>query len=601
MTQDEDDGFYVSAPKGQPAQAAGPKKLEVTGEVSYAPPSGAVDMPWSEALTKGVISFPSSAVDVAKSTVQPFLNPIETAESLGLLGKGLYSKAKGAVGFAQDPEQKARDEAAANAVGEYFGDRYGTKAGFKRAVATDLAGVIADLSVPFTLGGGAAARVPGAIGKVGEAAKIAGTYMDPLTLGIKGTAAATELAAKNLAAPVMALKSGASVGSLRDAFDAGYNTNKEFMRHYLGKGSQDEVIDAVTGAIRDVAKDRSDAYLRGMSGLNSQAQLPYTDIVNTLGAAKNSHISPGGTKNKTAIAALAEAENEINQWQNQTLKAGSHTIADMDGLKQALDEIRAKYKGDPKAYQSLTDVRNSVRNTIAAVDPKYANIMESYADASRRLHELRTEFRTNSNVPINKQMRAIIKARDSLHGDKFIEQIAAKNPDIPYMIAGQELSQLKPYGTLAPTIFGGQAVSQALPYILPSIIGKVDPTTMALHALTLPATSPKFNAGLLATTGLAAKGIDKIGEGVSKVPMFVKAPMYGVGRTAEEAADDGSYPRPVTIRPNRARGGAVTAESLVAAAEKAKKAVNKTTEPLLEKDDTSVARALEVANRHIEG
>jgi hypothetical protein len=51
----------------------------------------------------------------------------------------------------------------------------------------------------------------------------------------------------------------------------------------------------------------------------------------------------------------------------------------------------------------------------------------------------------------------------------------------------------------------------------------------------------------------------------------------------------------------RATGGRVTAEGLVAAAEKAKKAVNKTTEPLLEKDDTSVARALEVANRHIEG
>jgi SLT domain-containing protein len=51
----------------------------------------------------------------------------------------------------------------------------------------------------------------------------------------------------------------------------------------------------------------------------------------------------------------------------------------------------------------------------------------------------------------------------------------------------------------------------------------------------------------------------------------------------------------------RKSGGRVTAEGLVAAAEKAKKAVNKTTEPLLNKDDTSVARALEVANRHIEG
>ena len=51
----------------------------------------------------------------------------------------------------------------------------------------------------------------------------------------------------------------------------------------------------------------------------------------------------------------------------------------------------------------------------------------------------------------------------------------------------------------------------------------------------------------------------------------------------------------------RATGGRVSAERLVQLAERAKKEVNKTTEPLLNHDDSAVARALEVANRNIEG
>ena len=50
----------------------------------------------------------------------------------------------------------------------------------------------------------------------------------------------------------------------------------------------------------------------------------------------------------------------------------------------------------------------------------------------------------------------------------------------------------------------------------------------------------------------------------------------------------------------RATGGRVTAEGLVNAAERAKKDIGKSTETLLKQDDSTVAHALEVANRQIE-
>tara|TARA_R110000868_G_C10713299_1_gene750160 strand:- start:620 stop:877 length:258 start_codon:yes stop_codon:yes gene_type:complete len=85
---------------------------------------------------------------------------------------------------------------------------------------------------------------------------------------------------------------------------------------------------------------------------------------------------------------------------------------------------------------------------------------------------------------------------------------------------------------------------------------------------------------------------------------MVRAPAYASGRVFEEAGGtDEDEPRPLTIRPNRASGGKVgsssIADRLVMAAESAKRMSNKATEPLLRTSDESIAKALEIANRHI--
>lgn len=62
--------------------------------------------------------------------------------------------------------------------------------------------------------------------------------------------------------------------------------------------------------------------------------------------------------------------------------------------------------------------------------------------------------------------------------------------------------------------------------------------------------------------------------------------------------------RELTIRPQRASGGragGMTADMLIAAAERAKKAIGKDTEALLSTPDASVAKALAVANQKLEG
>lgn len=59
--------------------------------------------------------------------------------------------------------------------------------------------------------------------------------------------------------------------------------------------------------------------------------------------------------------------------------------------------------------------------------------------------------------------------------------------------------------------------------------------------------------------------------------------------------DQQEEPRPLTIRPTRARGGAVTAESLLSIANRAKKRINEGTKAILTTPDESVAGALRIA------
>ena len=95
-------------------------------------------MPLTEMFSQAISNVPSSTVNLVEDTVQPFLHPIDTANSLVSLGKGLYQ-------LTTPGEQP--DEASAKAVGQYFANRYGSIEGFKRAFASDPMGILADASI----------------------------------------------------------------------------------------------------------------------------------------------------------------------------------------------------------------------------------------------------------------------------------------------------------------------------------------------------------------------------------------------------------------------------------------------------------------------
>jgi hypothetical protein len=190
----------------------------------------APEMPWSDVAGDALHNAPGSALNLVQQVAQPFLHPIDTAAGLANLANGLVSKLMPAdaeswtVGRRQpsgkSPEEaKAEREASADAVFGNLSDSYGSLEGFKRKLASDPLGTAADVGTVLTLGGSAAASVPGIVGKAGRVARAAGQAIDPVA---NVTRAVSGVADVVLPKGASRLKDAPSIDDLKAAGGAAY-------------------------------------------------------------------------------------------------------------------------------------------------------------------------------------------------------------------------------------------------------------------------------------------------------------------------------------------------------------------------------------------
>lgn len=163
--------------------------VPATQSAAAPPPGFSIDptppqqpLSWGDVGKQALQNAPSSAVHFAKDIAQPFMYPIDTAESLKNVGEGVLEKTGLMSGHEHEPY--------ADAVGQFFANRYGSIDAFKHALAKDPVGVAGDLSMLLTGGGSALARAPGIAGKIGEVAATVGDVANPM-MGAAKLAGAT--------------------------------------------------------------------------------------------------------------------------------------------------------------------------------------------------------------------------------------------------------------------------------------------------------------------------------------------------------------------------------------------------------------------------
>ena len=567
--------------------------VKAAGQPSAFPPNQVgrpepKEMAWGDVASSAAQNIVPSAKAFGQALVTPFMQPKETAQALGQIGTGLYSKARGALGYTQAAEEKAKDEAAVNQMGQLFKERYGTLEAAKRTLGQDPIGFFADVSTPLTGGGSLAARAPGVIGTLGKATASVGSAIDPLAAALKVPQVATKALTSATNFP-LALQSGVSYKSLQQAVDSGANASPVFWEHLSGSVPASSVVDRVNSAIGQVAKQRSDDYIREMTaatGRNPQ-QLSYSLVDKAMADAQNIAMTRGTglvfDPTDPKVVAFNKVKNLVDDWKANP--NNRHTMVEFDQLKK---DLRAfgydKTLPGSEARKMVEDLANSAKATIP--DKKYVDIMEQYQTATRELNDLNKEL-VNRKGSTTSQISKILKNQDKQSKGALIKRLEELDPDLPAAIAGVELNPLIPSGLrgqlagmlASGSLFGGIASMAAHPAPLAGI------------ALSSPRVAGTLNYGIGRIAGAPARTYESL------------RPAVEAARQAGRAEDVlGPQPQARGGRAHRAFGGRLTgittAAMLMAAAERAKKGHGKATEPLLNQPDEAITRALAIANQH---
>jgi len=152
------------------------KEEKVSGEKELQEPES--NATWSQTLVDAFQNIPSSAWETGKSMIEPIIHPIQTGKAIGRLAAGAAQKIT---------PGKGEYEADFDAVVDFYKRRYGGIEEFKKSLAKDPVGVLADAAMLFT-GAGTAARGVGMAGKIGQLSQAgkmitkAGAAMEPLNV-----------------------------------------------------------------------------------------------------------------------------------------------------------------------------------------------------------------------------------------------------------------------------------------------------------------------------------------------------------------------------------------------------------------------------------
>lgn len=442
-----DGGRYeITAPDGATEQEAlTALQKHLSGGIEQPRPEAPLG--WSDVPGKALQSIPSSAVKFASDIVQPILHPIETGKSLFNVGYGLASKAYGGLGGQQDPDTKAQDEATVNALGGVLKDRYGSLDAIKNTLATDPVGVAGDASLILTGGGAAASRVPGMLGRAGQAASTAGRVLDPLN-----AVAATASGAGRAVAPLLGTTSGTGAAPIRGMYQAGKEANATALDHMRGAAPVDEVVDMAEKGLASVVQERGKAYRAGTDELRkTQTPVDFAPIDRTLRAVADTLHHKGIIKDPKAAAVHTDIVEKLQDF--KALPPAERTAEALDALKQAVGAIRDAIPYEAKnARRVAGDVYRAIGDEIRRQVPSYAAAMKGYAEASDTINEISKTLSVGGKATTDTTLRKLQSVmRNNVNTNygaraKLAEEIAKTQPNFLPALAGQAMNNLAPRG-----------------------------------------------------------------------------------------------------------------------------------------------------------
>ena len=392
---------------------------------------------------------------------QAVTSPIDTVTSLSqVIGGGLR---KGLRNLGVDMDGRPDSEQMFDSVVDGMAEKYGTADGFKKALATDPASILADLSVLLTGGASAVARTAVTGSRTANVAKgvsNVATKLDPVALVAPVIGKGVTKTVGVVAPAVASFTSGVGRKSIEKAYESGVEGGsalKQFRDNMKGADPQLILDDALANLEKLRQKKNADynAGMKEVSASGSKVMYNRIDYVLSKITREANKLSDGSMDTINALLDKVKQSKEM----------GYNTVMQMDQLKQAIKEIGdASSTNGGKVFAE--EVRKSVVKAIEDVAPDYSKVMESYGKAAEQMKELKKTLsvesggKTNPDTALRKLLSimrdnvqtnygrrvTLAEELESIGGNKFINKIA-----------GQDMASLTPKGMLG-RILGGGAV-----------------------------------------------------------------------------------------------------------------------------------------------
>jgi len=476
---------------------------------------------FSEMISQAFANTPASAAQFGSDIVQPFLNPVETADSIISLGKGI-------VQLAIPGEQG--DEKTARAVGAYFVDRYGSLEDAKRTFAADPVGFLGDASVVITGGAGLAARAPMVTGKVAatvDKVRKVGEKIDPINAAVSTAKVGGKLASVGVPA-LVGLSTGTSGDSLRQAYSAGREggaRQEALTENMRGEVDPSEVVDEAREAFQTMRQQTRSDFQQSKAALDlEQTPIDFFPVAQAIEDLGESFNYKGFTELSSAgQTKMRELKILLNKFQSNE---AVQTAYGLDVLKRAIDDLYPRDINPGNEAVVVQRARDIVKTAILEQAPDYNKVMRPYEQARRLEIEMQKALSLGNNAAADTALRKLQSVmRDNVNANfggrlRLVEKLEkAGDALLIPKVAGQDLQAVAPRGI--GRVAGGSAAIASLQ----------NPLTLAA----LPFTSPR----LMGETALAAgAGVRKLNEAQNR--LLNKAPVVRAG--LESAAQNLDIP-----------------------------------------------------------
>lgn len=465
-----------------------------------------------EVATGAVQNLPSSFGNLVKNIYDAVTNPVQTVKSVLDVGAGALQNVL-PERFVQFVGEDPASRDAARAMGKFFADRYGTGENLKQTIATDPAGVLADIATVLSGGSMAAPRT------VAPALAKAASTVDPLSLATRGLGATANLTGK-VGAEFLGMTTGTGRVPIEQAFRAGREggvKGEAFRQNLRGQVEVTQVLDEARAGLQQLYSDRATQYRSGMINIaNDKTILDFNGIDNAIAKAEGRTKFKGQIKDQAAFDALNEVKTQIDNWK-QLNPNDFHTPEGFDALKQSISATLEKLDPKTNAYNTVNEVYKGIKTEIVKQAPVYANVMSAYSKATDEIMEVEKALSLKKGTSVDTSLRKLLSTmRDNVNANfgqrlSLVQQLdkTGQGTIVP-SLAGISLSELAPRGLQR---LGTLPTAATIGYVF-------DPTA---GGLSLAASSPRVAGEAVYGLGAGARQMSNVGQAA---PFLVNPQLY---------------------------------------------------------------------------